>query len=470
MKSPTFSYLCGRTHRPMALMAVLPFFLTVDLASAQHITGDLHLIVADSLGEPIPGVNVLVTGSHVQGDRGAASDNLGHCNVLALPPGVVTVRLSHAAYQPIVFKGVVIQLGKTTNLGEIRLRQRTHDMPELIVSGLRSGIDPHSTTYGSNLRPSDFETLPVDRNYQGMVSLLPQANTSYYGDAVNIAGATGFENKYFVDGVEVTDPLIGASATNLPYNFIREVEVKAGGYEAESRSSLGGLLNVVTYSGTNEIHGSAFAFYTNNRYASQRRLGLSDPTQGGFSDYDVGFGVGGPIIRDEVWFYVAYNPTFARRDVDVPGFGISVDRTLTHSFATKVTCSATQGLHFALTATGDPTTRQAVGRNILVPPSALTNSDVYLQDIVEGGVNFSLQGTYAITQNLLIEGSVARVDRHDTGDPSTDAGKNETLFRDNTINVWSGGPSSRWDSFRHSTMAELRGTILAGSNMVKAGI
>ena len=131
MKSPTFSYLCGRTHRPMALMAVLPFFLTVDLASAQHITGDLHLIVADSLGEPIPGVNVLVTGSHVQGDRGAASDNLGHCNVLALPPGVVTVRLSHAAYQPIVFKGVVIQLGKTTNLGEIRLRQRTHDMPEL---------------------------------------------------------------------------------------------------------------------------------------------------------------------------------------------------------------------------------------------------------------------------------------------------------------------------------------------------
>jgi hypothetical protein len=303
-----------------------------------------------------------------------------------------------------------------------------------------------------------------------MVSLLPQANTSYYGDEVNIGGATGFENKYFVDGVEVTDPLIGASGTNLPYNFIREIEVKAGGYEAESRSSLGGLLNVVTYSGTNEIHGSAFGFYTSNRFASQRRIGLSDPTQGGFSDYDVGFGIGGPIIRDELWFYVAYNPTFARRDVDVPGFGISVDRTFMHSFATKLTWGASSKLRFVLTTTGDPTHRKAVGRNVGVPPASLTSPDPYLQHIVQGGVNLSLQGTYTAAQNLLIDGSVARVNRHDTGEPSTERGNTEAFFNDHTTNVWSGGPMSRWDSFRRSTMANLGGTILAGSNTVKAGI
>jgi hypothetical protein len=85
-----------------------------------------------------------------------------------------------------------------------------------VISGQQLSIDPRTTTYGSNLRPSDFENLPVERNYRSMISLLLQSNTSFFGDEVNIAGATGFENKYFVDGVEVTDPLIGASGTNLP--------------------------------------------------------------------------------------------------------------------------------------------------------------------------------------------------------------------------------------------------------------
>jgi hypothetical protein len=439
-------------------------------AIAQHITGDLQFSVFDSLGQPVPGVNAIITGPNVQGVRGAVSDNLGHCVVLALSPGKISVRLSHTAYRPVIVDDVLIQLGKTTSLGEIRLHQRTHDLPELVISGQRPNIDPRSTTYGSNLRPSDFENLPVDRNYRGMVSLLPQANASYFGDEVNIAGATGFENKYVVDGTEVTDPLIGGSGTNLPYNFIQEVEVKAGGYEAESRSSLGGLLNVVTYSGTNEIHGSAFGFYTSNRFASQRRIGLSDPTQGGFSDYDVGFGIGGPIILDELWFYLAYNPTFARRDVDVPGFGISVDRTIMHSFATKLTWGPSSNLRFTFTTTGDPTNRKAVGRNVGVPPASLTSPDPYLQNIREGGINVSLDGTYTLGDNLLFEASLARVDRHDTGEPSTETGNTEVFFNDHTTDVWSGGPSSRWDSFRHSTMARLGGTILAGSNTVKAGI
>ncbi len=183
------------------------------------------------------------------------------------------------------------------------MRQQIHVMPELVVSAGRVSLDANSTTYGSNLRPASFDNLPLDRNYKDVIAMLPLSNTSYFGDAVNIAGATGAENKYFVDGVEVTDPLIQSSATSLPYNFVREVEVKAGGYESDSRSSIGGVLNVVTYSGTNEFHGSAFGFYTSNRIAGRRNVGLSDPTQGGFSNYDAGMSLGGPIILDRLWFF-----------------------------------------------------------------------------------------------------------------------------------------------------------------------
>ena len=94
----------------MGMLPILP-------AIAQHVTGDLQFRVADSLGQPLPGVNVMVTGSNVQGTRGGVSDDLGYFNIFALSPGKVSVQISHAAYQPVVYGDVLIQLGKTTNLG-----------------------------------------------------------------------------------------------------------------------------------------------------------------------------------------------------------------------------------------------------------------------------------------------------------------------------------------------------------------
>ncbi|MDZ7625242.1 MAG: hypothetical protein U5J96_12480 [Ignavibacteriaceae bacterium] len=215
----------------------------------------------------------------------------------------------------------MIRLGKTTYLGEFKLVQEAVNLPEITVSGKKIIIDPTSTVYGGNLIAKDVENLPIDRNYQNMISLLPQANISYYGDGVNVGGATGFENKYFVDGVEVTDPTFGIYGTDLPYNFINEVELKTGGYEAEYQSALGGIINVVTKSGTNEFHGSVFGFYTSNRFTGNKELGLLDPTQGDFSDYDIGFSLGGPVILDKLWFFAAYNPTFANHEVSIPDFG-----------------------------------------------------------------------------------------------------------------------------------------------------
>ena len=288
---------------------------------AQRSTGDLQFRIVDSLDHPVPEVNVVVMGSQVQGVRGGVSDKLGYVNILGLLPGRVSVRASHSAYQPVIVEDVMIQLGTTTTLGDVQLHQRMHEFPELIISGRSPLLDPSKTSSGGTMRAADFESLPVERNYRSIVSLLPQANISYFGDEVNVAGATGLENKYFVDGVDVTDSFLGWSGTNLPYNFVKEIEVREGGYEAEYPSSLGGIVNVITPSGGNEFHGSASGFFTSNRFTASKQVGLLDPTQGGFSDYDVGVGIGGPMVRDELWFYAAYNPKVERRDVAVPNFG-----------------------------------------------------------------------------------------------------------------------------------------------------
>ncbi|HEX9739184.1 MAG TPA: TonB-dependent receptor, partial [Ignavibacteriaceae bacterium] len=415
------------------------------------------------------GVNITIQSESLQGIKGIVTNNKGHFSIINLPVGNYNVKISFVGYRDVTVENVQIRLGKTTYLGEIKLEQQAISLPVVTISGEKYIIDPTSTTYGGNLTSKDVENLPIDRNYQSMISLLPQANLSYYGDGVNIGGSTGFENKYFVDGVEVTDPLFGVFSTYLPYNFINEIEVKAGGYEAEFQSALGGVVNVVTNSGTNEFHTSVFGFYTSNSFTSHKELGLLDPTQGDFSDYDVGFSLGGPIILDKLWFFAAYNPTYANHNVSIPGFGIGIDKTLRHSFAGKLNWLASQQLRINFTVTGDPTEREAVGRNVLNPPYALENPDVYLQDINEGGVNISMGGSYSFGQNILLEGSIARVIRHDTGEPSTEKG-NDIRFDDWTTGTLAGGVGNRWDSYRYSNIARVAITIPHNTHLSSIGI
>ena len=452
---------------PFRYLLLLIFFLQHP-TSAQHITGDLQFRVLDSLGQPVPGVNALVTGNQVQGVRGGVSDDLGYVNILVLQPGRVSVEVSHSAYQPVIFQDILIQLGKTTTLGEVRLHARVHELPELVISGRSPLLDPNSTSSGGNIRSSDFESLPVERDYKSIVALLPQANISYFGDGVNVAGATGIENKYFVDGVDVTDSFRGYTGTNLPYNFVKEIEVREGGYEAEYPSALGGVVNVITPSGGNEFHGSASGFFTSNRFTASKQVGLLDPTQGGFSNYDVGVGLGGPLVRDELWFYAAYNPKVELRDVAVPSFGISVDRNLTHSFAGKLTWRALQRLHLILMATGDPSEWHAVGEGIA--PSGLENPDPFFSDQKQGGINLSLHGTYASEEGILLDASLSRSTRNAVWHGATERGRSEILFKNGgDAGIWSGGLGFRVDRFIYSTTFNMGATLIAGSHTFKGG-
>ena len=438
---------------------------------AQSVTGNLEGRITDTTGNSLAGADIILQSESLQGTKGTNTGEDGYFRFLSLPTGIYSVKISSVGFRQLLISKVSVSLGKTTNIGVLHLEQQTFSLPEITVLGEKPIIDPVSTTYGGNIQAADFEQLPVERDYKDIATLLPQANTSYFNrDEANFGGATGFENKYFVDGVDVTEPLTGINSTKLPYNFIKEIEVKTGGYDVDTRAALGGLINVVTYSGSNKFHGSVFGFYTGNQFTQNQKLGLQSIKEGNFSNYDFGFGLGGPIIFNKLWFYAAYNPTFNRRDVELPGFGTYDDKTLTNSFAGKLTWRAADNLNLGFTITGDPAQRDAVGFLRSAPPPALENPDPLLQDVIEGGINYSLNGTYTIGKNISLRGLIAKVDRHNSNEGSTEKARDELLFIDDFTGTWSGGVGSVRDAYEHSTSGRVSGTFLLGDHTLNAGI
>jgi len=274
----------------------LIFIWQFDL-SAQEVTGKIEGQIVDEGGSAIPGVVINISSPDLQGTRSTQTNAEGYFRLILLPPGFYTLKITHIAYRPVTIDSIQVRLGRSTFAGEIVLEEKPYEMDEIIVEDRRNLIDNTSTVTGGNFTKAEIEPLPLQRYFQYIPLLLPQINTSYYGDEISYAGSTGLENRYLVDGIEVTDPLYFSQGIILPYNFIKDIEVITGGYEAQYRSSLGGIVNVVTQSGGDKFSGQVFGFYTGKRFTANTRLVPGEePDQGDYSLYDVGLSIGGPLI------------------------------------------------------------------------------------------------------------------------------------------------------------------------------
>ena len=127
-------------------------------------------------------------------------------------------------------------------------------------------VDSTSTTAGSNYSAKVIDKLPVGRNYADIVFTQPgvQADigeTQGRSLAISIYGSTSSENLFLIDGVNTTNVIKGFQGKDINSEFIQEVEVKTGGYQAEYGRNTGGVVNVITKSGGNEFHGGVFGYY-----------------------------------------------------------------------------------------------------------------------------------------------------------------------------------------------------------------
>jgi len=447
--------------------------LTPFRAAAQQVTGDIHGRIVGIGGLPLADVQVIVAGPTLPGERQVLSDAHGGFRLLALPPGAFTVRLTRVGYRPVVIERVAVQLGATTSLGDLQLQEQAMELSPLVVTANRPAIDPMTATIGTQLSAQVFDELPVGRDYGSILTLFPQVNESYYGDGVNVAGGTGLENAYFVDGVNVTEPYRGDGGIDLPYNFIDHLTLQTGGYEADYARALGGITNVITKSGGDERRLAAFGFFTGSSLASSPERGLVDQGKGNYSRYDVGVSLGGPIGRNRLWYFLAYDAAVERQHVQIPGSEVALDHGVTHKFAAKLTWRANPATSLVLTGIGNPSTRDIVGNPFFataVPPESLANSDPFLGYWNNGGVSVALRGDHLVGTQLHLESAISYMTSWQRNGGTTSRGQSEPLFTDLVTATWSGGYGNQWNRTSSRSAVSLTADWAVGEHALKGGV
>ncbi len=267
--------------------------------------------VMDATGAALPGVTVEAKSPSLQGTRTAVSESDGGYRFALLPPGEYSVNFNLSGFATLVRNNIVVALGKDSTLdATLRLASVTE---QVTVSAEAPVLDTTSTTLGTNLSTRAIETLPTGRNYASIVQVAPgvssDANaTNGNQSTISVYGSSGAENAFYIDGVNTTNMEYGFQGKELNFEFISEVDVKTGGYEAEFGRSTGGIINVITKSGGNQFSGDVFGYHdSNSLQANAKPVVSTGGTQTGFTRKDYGADVGGYIMRDRLWFFGAYD-------------------------------------------------------------------------------------------------------------------------------------------------------------------
>jgi hypothetical protein len=280
-------------------------------------TGEVRGVVLDAAGAPVTAAIVTISGPTLQGEVQDVTVADGSYELRNLPPGLFTLTVSQAGSQ-VSRSNVLVQLGKVSRV-DIRFRPAATAGEVIQIQGRVPLIDQGSTKTGVTLSAVDVASLPTGRNFDELLEVAPGAQPDRFG--TSFAGSTSPENGYLLDGMNVTDVGFGLASLTLPFEFVQEMEIISGGYGAEYGRSSGGVINVVTKSGGNELHGSAFSYFTPGALTGTTRFLPNENNSIVYHrnlDYRADFGVelGGPLIPDKLWFHAGFSPSVQREATD----------------------------------------------------------------------------------------------------------------------------------------------------------
>jgi hypothetical protein len=277
-------------------------------------TGNMQGVVEDESGVPVPGAEVIVSGTELAGERKYTTGEDGAFRFDGLSPGTYDVT--------VLFKGATIAraevrvaLSTTTNvpipakMGGISA--------EVEVIGYRPAIDTTSSGFGSALSEGQIQNLPVGRSYQDVVETIPgvsgRIDTSEGGGGdgnPSVRGEGQYGNNFFIDGVSTRDPATKTFGQNVNFDSIQDIQVYTDGAPAEYGQFTGMVVNVVTKDGGDEHHGSAAIFYSQHAFfdktypildlASAKEI---ETTKARFWSPTFAGTAGGPIIQEKLWYF-----------------------------------------------------------------------------------------------------------------------------------------------------------------------
>src|SRR5579862_4789085 len=329
-----------------AMKLLLQAFAVVLLAASvfgQETTAGLQGTVKDSTGAVVANAHVVVTGNSLTGNKASDTDGSGYYRFANLPPGTYTITVTAQGFTVLKRENLILEVGHLPNVDFALQVGASETVVE--VSGAAPAVDVTTNVTQTNITQDVVQDVPHGRSFQSVIQFAPSArNEPLQGNATqssgtggcsagscsnggdhgfSVAGGSDSENSYLVEGQETANIIGGYSHTNVPFDFIQEVQIKSSGIEAEHGGALGGVVNVIMKKGSNAYHGSVFMQFENDSldgsptaYSRYDPLSSGTPTTWGFIDPDYqnvqpikphtsdifpGFTFGGPIMKDKIF-------------------------------------------------------------------------------------------------------------------------------------------------------------------------
>jgi hypothetical protein len=393
--------------RLVILLSVLLIAVTGP-AFAQTTTGTIDVIVTDSSGAPLPGVTVTASASDTNTRRTEVTGADGTASLVSLQPSNhYTVATSLEGFGKAQNTNVLVRSAQTAT---VRVTLTMASVSESItVTADAPVVDTTSATVGQELTLELTESLPTGRTYQSYLQLVPGVLPSTTGNPASrsgvnysdIGGAIGqsTDNFYYVEGINVTDPLTGTFGANLNTEIIQEQKVLTGGIPAEFAGAPGLLSSVVTKSGSNNFSGSVNYYTQNDSLVADNKHTTGAPTT--FSSYDTAVTIGGPIVRDKAWFFGSYRILNTDTDVvtNAGQFLRTVSNEGTQAYG-KLSWQATSKDRISGTFTNDPTDISGSTVN--------TTLNTRSSGQKQGGDRYSLEYNRVFSSNLLLDAAAGK--------------------------------------------------------------
>jgi hypothetical protein len=270
-------------------------------------TSNIEGTVKDPHGATVAGAEIKATSASLAVERSATSDENGFYRITALPAGAYSVTVSGSGFANTIFQNVELTVNRTVTL-DVQL-EVGKVQEQINITAEAALIDSTTAATGANVTPRQIQDMPVNgRNYLDLMQLVPGTVVNRQADigsdnSTPVLGERSGNNNFMIDGQPNKNTVNGGAAAQFNQETIAEFQVLTTGYKAEFGQASGAIVNVITRSGNNGYHGVASLFHRNDAFDSSNSLDAAQTKAPALHRYDYSLAIGGPIIKDKVFFF-----------------------------------------------------------------------------------------------------------------------------------------------------------------------
>ena len=295
-------------------------------AFAQQTTGSIQGRIVDAQKAAVPGVTVTAKNAETGFTRSETSDAEGRYLLNALPVGRYDVHAEITGFAPFDRKGIAVDVGQTA---DVNVELALAGMSEAVsVTAEQPLIQTTNSSVGGVVDIKRIENMPLNgRQFANLAATIPGVGLGFHSDPTKstqyspqINGGNGRNLNYQIDGGDNNDDTVGGLLQQFPLEAIQEFHFETQRFKAEYGRSNGGVMSIVTKSGTNDLHGSFFELFRDksmnaetqtelNHDSDARDAGLPEPGKGDYRRNQFGGSFGGPIVKDKAFYFGAYERT-----------------------------------------------------------------------------------------------------------------------------------------------------------------